>query len=107
MKSISIALLAFTVMIAGWSLRNASAAPPGYFKDQKVVYHNDGGGPDNASYFRRMLNSIKIMWRQWARIMSRSASSITVAVSTFSRWPKPTRNWPPVSMLCVLKVFVF
>jgi uncharacterized protein len=59
MKSISIALLAFTVIIAGWGLRNADAAPPGYFKDQKVVYHNDGGSPDNASYFRRMLNSMK------------------------------------------------
>jgi uncharacterized protein len=59
MKSISIALLAFTVIIAGWGPRNADAAPPGYFKDQKVVYHNDGGSPDNASYFRRMLNSMK------------------------------------------------
>jgi hypothetical protein len=24
-----------------------------------VVYHNDGGAPDNAAYFKRMLNSIK------------------------------------------------
>jgi len=24
-----------------------------------VVYHNDGGAPDNAAHFKRMLNSIK------------------------------------------------
>jgi uncharacterized protein len=38
---------------------NAWAAPAGYYKDQKVVYHNDGGGPDNATYFRKMLNNLK------------------------------------------------
>jgi len=37
----------------------ASTAPAGYYQDQKVVYHNDGGMPDNAAYFRRLLNSIK------------------------------------------------
>jgi uncharacterized protein len=24
-----------------------------------VVYHNDGGAPNNAAYFKRILNSIK------------------------------------------------
>lgn len=33
--------------------------PPGYYKDQKVVYHNDGGAPDNAAYFRKLLTNIK------------------------------------------------
>ena len=35
------------------------AAPAGYYRDQKVVYQNDGGMPDEAAYFRRMLGSIK------------------------------------------------
>src|SRR5260221_4666001 len=43
----------------GWSIGPVSAAPAGYYQDQKVVYHNDGGMPDNAAYFRRMLISIK------------------------------------------------
>src|SRR5258708_7408700 len=30
-----------------------------YYQDQKVVYHNDSGAPDNAAYFKGMLNSIK------------------------------------------------
>lgn len=36
----------------------ANTIPTGYYTDQKVVYHNDGGPPENASYFKRMLNSI-------------------------------------------------
>lgn len=30
-------------------------APTGYYADQKVVYQNDGGGPDDAAYFRHLL----------------------------------------------------
>ena len=60
MKSIAIALLAVAISLAGVIARSADAAPPaGYYKDQKVVYHNDGGGSDNTAYFKRMLNSIK------------------------------------------------
>jgi len=33
--------------------------PPGYYTDQKVVYHNDGGIPDNAAYFRKLLGNIR------------------------------------------------
>jgi intracellular sulfur oxidation DsrE/DsrF family protein len=46
-------------MTVGWSAGDVNAAPAGYYRDQKVIYHNDGGGPDNAAYFKRMLNSIK------------------------------------------------
>jgi len=46
------------MLLLTWSSFNANAAPAGYYTDQKVVYHNDGGAPDNATYFKRMLNSI-------------------------------------------------
>ena len=36
----------------------ALAAPPGYYTDQKVVYHNDGGWPDNATYFSHLLRNL-------------------------------------------------
>ena len=59
MKLLATALLGAVLMVAGWSVERAYAEPTGYYQDQKVVYHNDGGGPDNASYFKRMLNSIQ------------------------------------------------
>jgi intracellular sulfur oxidation DsrE/DsrF family protein len=57
-RLVTAALAAALIAFAGSSL-NVSAAPAGYYQDQKVVYHNDGGGPDNSAYFKRMLNSIK------------------------------------------------
>ncbi|HEY8063598.1 MAG TPA: DsrE family protein [Methylosinus sp.] len=51
-------MIALMVLASGLGWR-AMAEPADYYKDQKVVYHNDGGGPDNAAYFKRMLNSIK------------------------------------------------
>ena len=33
-------------------------APAGYYADQKVVYHNDGG-PDGAAYFKRLLGNLR------------------------------------------------
>ncbi len=59
MKRILAVLFAAALTSAGWNTGDANAAPAGYYQDQKVVYHNDGGGPDNAAYFKRMLNSIK------------------------------------------------
>jgi intracellular sulfur oxidation DsrE/DsrF family protein len=59
MKRIFAALFAAVLMTVGWSAGDVNAAPSGYYQDQKVVYHNDGGGPDNAAYFKRMLDSIK------------------------------------------------
>jgi intracellular sulfur oxidation DsrE/DsrF family protein len=32
--------------------------PPGYFAFQKVVYQNDGGGPDDHAYFERLLKHV-------------------------------------------------
>jgi len=32
--------------------------PPGYYTFQKVVYQNDGGWPDDHSYFERFLRNI-------------------------------------------------
>jgi intracellular sulfur oxidation DsrE/DsrF family protein len=49
------ALLLITLSAAGAS----AAAPAGYYADQKVVYHNDGGFPDNPTYFKRLLNNLR------------------------------------------------
>lgn len=46
------------MIVLGWSAPTVNAVPAGYYSDQKVVYHNDGGTPDNATYFKRMLTSI-------------------------------------------------
>ncbi|BAQ49568.1 hypothetical protein Maq22A_1p36870 (plasmid) [Methylobacterium aquaticum] len=35
-----------------------SEAPAGYYADQKVVYHNDGG-PDGPAYVRRLLGNLR------------------------------------------------
>ncbi|GAA0315039.1 hypothetical protein GCM10009087_26830 [Sphingomonas oligophenolica] len=32
--------------------------PPGYYVLQKVVYQNDGGGPDDRAYFVRLLHHL-------------------------------------------------
>lgn len=32
--------------------------PPGYYAFQKVVYQNDGGGPDDHAYFERLLRHV-------------------------------------------------
>jgi intracellular sulfur oxidation DsrE/DsrF family protein len=59
MKRLLAAAFAAMLIVFGLSSVNVNAAPAGYYQDQKVVYHNDGGGPDNPAYFKRMLNSIK------------------------------------------------
>ncbi|MFC3694628.1 DsrE family protein [Chenggangzhangella methanolivorans] len=46
-------------LFLGWSSQGAMAVEAEYYQDQKVVYHNDGGGADNAAYFKRMLGSLK------------------------------------------------
>lgn len=33
-------------------------APPGYFKDQKVVYHNNGRGKDSGEYFKGLMKNL-------------------------------------------------
>lgn len=34
-------------------------APAGYYADQKVAYHNAGGGPAGAAYFKRLLGNLR------------------------------------------------
>jgi len=51
--------LSLVVLLTAITATGACAAPASYYRDQKVVYHNDGGGADNAAYFRKMLNNLK------------------------------------------------
>ena len=52
--------LGFALLFTAMLTTAAAAAPPaGYYTDQKVVYHNDGGFPDNLTYFRRLLNNLR------------------------------------------------
>ncbi|GJD87157.1 hypothetical protein BHAOGJBA_0657 [Methylobacterium hispanicum] len=53
--------LMIAVVLATLGLGEAHAgseAPAGYYADQKVVYHNDGG-PDGATYFKRLLGNLR------------------------------------------------
>jgi hypothetical protein len=59
MKSVATILLAFAISLVGFKAYSIENPTPGYYKAQKVVYHNDGGTPDNAAYSKRMLNSMK------------------------------------------------
>jgi intracellular sulfur oxidation DsrE/DsrF family protein len=51
--------LSFALLLTAMFATGVWAAPAGYYTDQKVVYHNNGGGPDNATYFRRLLNNLR------------------------------------------------
>lgn len=51
-------LLALPLATLG-AVRAGSAAPAGYYADQKVVHHNVGGGPDGAAYFKRLLGNLR------------------------------------------------
>ena len=39
--------------------RRPGLRPPATTPTRKVVYHNDGGGPDNPAYFRKLLNNLR------------------------------------------------
>ena len=58
-------LLAFTAMLAPGAAGAAPAdpmhapPPPGYYVFQKVVYQNDGGGPDAGGYFDHLLHNLE------------------------------------------------
>jgi intracellular sulfur oxidation DsrE/DsrF family protein len=47
------------VFVFGVRVAQAADIPAGYYTDQKVVYQNDGGLPDNTSYFYQLLKSIR------------------------------------------------
>ena len=49
-------LLLALVAVPAWAV---GPAPAGYSPDQKVVYQNNGGPPDKATYFKRMLGNLK------------------------------------------------
>jgi uncharacterized protein len=56
-RSLVLAVL-FAAMGMG-AARAGSEAPAGYYADQKVVYHNDGGGPEATAYFKRLLGNLR------------------------------------------------
>ncbi len=51
--------LSFALLMTAMTATGVWAAPPGYYTDQKVVYHNNGGSPDNAAYFRKLLTNLR------------------------------------------------
>src|SRR5580704_3388685 len=51
--------LSIVLLLTAMSATSVCAAPKGHYTDQKVVYHNDGGGPDDGSYFRKLLNNLR------------------------------------------------
>ncbi len=54
------AVLATTLGIAACATAMAddNEIPAGYYADQKVVYHNDGGVPDLTGYFKLLLKNL-------------------------------------------------
>ena len=55
----ALAIVATAASFVGASARAQAAAPAGYYRDQKVVYQNGGGPPDDATFFRHMLGHLK------------------------------------------------
>lgn len=41
------------------AVQAGAEAPAGYYADQKVVYHNGGGGPEGTTYFERLLGNLR------------------------------------------------
>jgi intracellular sulfur oxidation DsrE/DsrF family protein len=41
------------------AVQAGSEAPAGYYADQKVVYHNGGGGPEGTTYFEPLLGNLR------------------------------------------------
>lgn len=54
-----VAGLILGLLLTAFCATSIHAAPAGYYVDQKVVYHNDGGFPDNPTYFKRLLNNLR------------------------------------------------
>ena len=51
--------LSVVLLLTAMSATDVWAAPKGYYTNQKVVYHNDGGGPENATYSLKLLNNLR------------------------------------------------
>jgi uncharacterized protein len=56
-RSLMLAVL-LAALGAGF-VRAGSEAPAGYYADQKVVYHNGGGGADGTAYFKHLLSNLR------------------------------------------------
>jgi len=56
MKATILAIVMTVVM--GLGLGTVQAGPPEHYQDQKVVFHNNGGYPDNTTYFKKLLLNI-------------------------------------------------
>lgn len=82
MKNTLKALLIAIFVTAGIACARSYAAPAGYYQDQKVVYHNNGGAPDATAYFKRMLNNIRNHIDAVDRTTSQFASSTMASAST-------------------------
>ena len=58
MDRLAKAFLGVSLLALGWSLARATGKSSAY-QGQKVVYQNNGGLPDNPTYFRRLLTSLQ------------------------------------------------
>lgn len=47
------------VLLATWLCAGPAHADDRPYADQKVVYHNDGGMPDNGKYFSKILRNLR------------------------------------------------
>lgn len=56
MKAFGLAMLMVGMLVAGTAW---AQAPAGYYQDQKVVYQNTGGMPDNMTYFKGLLRNLR------------------------------------------------
>lgn len=59
-----VALYALAASLCAGSASALEVAPRGYYANQKVVYQNDGGKPDNATYFKRLLGNNTLTQRK-------------------------------------------
>lgn len=59
MRRVAPAALVALVVLCGFAVMAAQTDPSAHYRDQKVVYHNDGGAPDNRAYFKRLLTNLR------------------------------------------------
>jgi uncharacterized protein len=57
-RSMTVTVIGLLFCVVSFGLPGPAQADPDY-SDQKVVYHNDGGAPDNPKYFRKLLRNAR------------------------------------------------
>ena len=57
MRKALLGILMALACVTAWHVTNLYAQGPNGYGDQKVVYHNNGGPPDNKAYFMRILTN--------------------------------------------------